>query len=365
MSEPNRGIVLYDFLYCQGGAERLTLELARGLPDADLGFGFRDSAAFPDASLAGIRTFDLEITARFPGGRTLQGMWAFRTRTQFIRNYDWVIYSGSVAPEAVYNHPRNSNIYYCHTIPRFAYDLYSYYRRRLSPWQYPAFKMLNVIVQHRYPRALRRMDLLVANSENVRGRIRRYLGLDARVVHPPCDVEGYRWLGQDDYYLSSARLEPYKRVDTIIKAFLCMPDKKLLVASGGSELGPLKRLAQGAANISFTGWVDDQTLRCLVGRAIATIYIPRDEDFGISPVESMAAGKPVIGTAEGGLLETVVNGETGILLRPDVDVQDLISAVHRLDFRRAVQMRDACAQRSLQFSRDRFLGQMREVIEAR
>ena len=153
-------------------------------------------------------------------------------------------------------------------------------------------------------------------------------------------------------------------MDVVIEAFRRMPDKRLIVVSGGSELAKLRRLAADANNIEFVGWVDDVLLQGLIGNAIATIYIPKDEDFGMSPVESMAAGKPVIGVAEGGLLETVVDGETGTLLRPNPDADDVIEAVQHLTAKRALQMRYACESRAALFSRDRFLSRMREVIQS-
>jgi glycosyltransferase involved in cell wall biosynthesis len=362
MSTHARGIVLYDFLYTRGGAERVALEMARGLPGADLGFGSRDRSHFPDDMLAGIDLVDLGVRSGVVGARTLRGMLAYRTRTTFLRRYDWVIYSGSVAQEAVFNHPQGANIYYCHTIPRFAYDLYGYYAGRLDRWQLPLFWALVGLIRRRYPRALARMDKVAANSENVRQRIGKYLGLDAAVVYPPCDVDAYRWLGQGGFYLSTARLEPYKRVDLIIDAFRYMPDKKLVVASGGSAFQTLKRRAAGCENIHFAGWVDDAALSRLMGNAIATLYLPKDEDFGMSPVESMAAGKPVIGVAEGGLMETVVHGETGMLLSPEPTVEAIIAAVRELDPERALGMRVACERRARLFSRQKFLNQMRALV---
>jgi glycosyltransferase involved in cell wall biosynthesis len=210
---------------------------------------------------------------------------------------------------------------------------------------------------------MKRMSVIIANSNNVQQRIRTYLDKDSIVVYPPCDVDACRWLGQEDgYYLSTARLEPHKRVDIVVEAFRRMPDRKLLVASGGSELTRLQRLADGARNIDFTGWVDTDRLRELIGRAIATIYVPRDEDFGISPVESMAAGKPVIGVAEGGLLETVVEGQTGLLLPPDPGAEELMEAVLSMDTDRALSMREACERRAQAFRVELFLDRMREIV---
>ncbi len=243
-----------------------------------------------------------------------QGDQAFARPTRFLDGYDWALFSGTNAPLAVHNHPSGKNYYYCHTLPRFVYDLKDYYLQRYPLVLRPALLALIAYVQPRYEQAIARIDTLIANSENVRNRLRHYLGRDAVVINPPCEVDYFHWQGQGDYFLSTARLEPFKRVDVLIEAFKRMPDQRLIVTSGGSQFPALRRQAADASNIIFTGWLDDDALLQLIGNAIATLYVAKDEDFRMSPVESMAAGKPVIGVAEGGLLETVLNGETGLLL---------------------------------------------------
>ncbi len=210
------------------------------------------------------------------------------------------------------------------------------------------------------------MDRIIANSKTVQKRVKQYLNLDSIVIYPPCNIGRFAWQESGDYYLSCARLEPYKRVATIVQAFLKMPDKKLVVASGGRELEPLKKLAENASNISFTGWLEEKKLARLVGNAIATIYIPVEEDFGISPVESMAAGKPVIGVAEGGLLETVLHEKTGYLIascnNAVMSEHALIEAVEWMSQKRAQAMRGACEAQSKKFSAENFFSQIREVL---
>ena len=109
-------------------------------------------------------------------------------------------------------------------------------------------------------------------------------------------------------------------------------------------------LADGAPNIHFAGWCGDSRLRRLIQQSIATVYLPKDEDFGLSPVESMAAGKPVIGVAEGGLNETILDGETGLLLPSNPTQQDVMDAVQRLNADTAASMRERCEQRAKNFS---------------
>jgi glycosyltransferase involved in cell wall biosynthesis len=263
---------------------------------------------------------------------------------------------------AVHSHPHGANLCYCHTIPRFAFDLRQYYLESLPRWQRPALRTLIAYVRPRYREAMQRMDLIMASSQNVRRRIEHHVGLPAQVVYPPVDVDRFRWLRQGDYYLSTARLEPYKRVDRIVEAFRQLPEKRLIVTSGGSQLGELKRLAKRAGNIELTGWTDEETLRDLLGGAIATLYVARDEDFGMSPVESLAAGKPVIGVAEGGLLETLTDRVTGILLPPDPSAADVAEAVRWLTPERAAPMRESCEKHASRFHRSRFLALVRDLL---
>jgi glycosyltransferase involved in cell wall biosynthesis len=213
-----------------------------------------------------------------------------------------------------------------------------------------------------YRLAVERMDLILVNSENVRQRLLNYLQLSAVVVYPPVATERFTWRGDDGYYLSVARLEPNKRVDIVIRAFLAMPQRKLVVASGGSEFKRLKYLAQGAPNIQFVGWQSEEALSELVGWARAVVYLPVDEDFGMSPVEAMAAGKPVIGVAEGGLLETVQHGVTGWLIQPAPTAAGVQQAVRSLESLNASKLRVACEERAKEFSEQRFLDVMAEWL---
>jgi len=171
--------------------------------------------------------------------------------------------------------------------------------------------------------------------------------------------------------LSTARLDPLKRVDRIVEAFKRMPDKKLVVVSGGSEEEKIRKAAAGADNIKVLGWVSESKLQELMGNCIATIYIPMDEDFGISPVESMAAGKPVIGVQEGGVLETIggedllcrmpigkektkntesfIETPHGLLIKKAPEIEDIVQAIYWMTPHRALEMRENCEARAQLF----------------
>jgi glycosyltransferase involved in cell wall biosynthesis len=237
------GIVMYDFLSVLGGAEKLTMTLLESFSDLPLCCAYRNTAVFPDDCLPKAGFFDLKAASRVTEWQRLKVIWAFERKTTFINEYDWVLFSGVYAPLAVRNHPAGTNMLYCHTIPRFAYDLKNYYMFRLPPALRPIFYGLVLFMRHRYERAIAQMDVVIANSRNVQLRLQKYLGKSAIVIHPPVDTDRFCWIDQQDYYISLARLENFKRVDLIVDAFRQMPEKKLVVLYSGSEIARLKRLA--------------------------------------------------------------------------------------------------------------------------
>ncbi len=355
----SQGIVLYDFFRVLGGAERVAADLVRHY-QADLALGFdaleEQSLSFDDE--VPTHKFDFKASSNFLPVQVMRLVYSFYYKVQFLNKYDWAVYSGVYAPLAVRHQSRGKRILYCHTPPRFLYDLKDYYKKQNISWRKPLFHCFSSVFKPLYENAFHSMDVVIANSENVKKRIKHYLGAESVVIHPPCSVEGKEWGEPQGYYLSLARLEPYKRVDRLIEAFLRMPNKRLVIASGGSDLGRLKELAQGAENIHFTGWTSQAKLDQLISNCIASLYIPIDEDFGMSPVESMAAGKPVIGVNEGGLGETVLPDETGILLNSELRKEDIVEAVNRMSPQVAVLMKTACEERAKLFSEQEFFRKM-------
>jgi glycosyltransferase involved in cell wall biosynthesis len=355
-------LVIHDFFTFPGGGERVVLELASSL-GADIWTGQFRSDAFPEGYLGMVKLVDLNAPELSPTwlkfSRIAQYWWKFVQIP--LQEPPWTIFSGSLSLLA---HARiiGPKLLYCHTPPRIIYDLKHYYLHQVSPAALPGFIALTVLYRRAYEKALRAMDCVVVNSQTVQKRLKQFTGMDSQVVYPPCNTEAFHWEGQEDYYISTARLDPLKRVDFVVRAFLNMPDKKLIVVSGGSDEIKINKLAENASNISVLGWVSENMLRKLIGRCIATLYLPCDEDFGISPVESMAAGKPVIGVAEGGLLETVVPDQTGILLEPPPTVDAIMTAVCNLTPKRALEMRSACERRARLFTREIFLEKIRGLI---
>lgn len=337
----HKSAVLYDFMQVPGGAERVTLKICEHFQDMELITAFVDAKRFPTSPLDVSRIKSLTTSTEITGWHLLKSARAFENKTEFLKSYDSLIFSGSVAPLAIKNSRATNNIYYCHTPPRFLYDLREFYLDAATLTQKPFLKALMQYVQPRYEDAIERMDKVFANSKNVQARLKRYLNVDAEVLYPPCETEGFEWMSDGDYFLSTARLEPLKRVDLIVEAFKEMPSKKLVVTSGGSQLAALSQLSKGASNITFTDWVNDQDLRELVGNCIATIYIPKDEDFGISPLQSLVAGKPVIGVDEGGVPETIRQDMHSILISTPPSSEKIQEAVAIIDKSKALRSHPA------------------------
>ena len=359
--KPSNNILLHDSFEFKGGGERLASILCKELR-CDLAYGHWSNESFDLSDLPGL-CFDLNAYSKIPVWRTLKRLRAFYSNTKFLSEYETVIFSGQDTLCAVNNHSEGKNINYCNTPPRSVYDLREVHLSAMSPHQRTIHQLYNYLFKLLYEASVNKVDIIIANSNNIKKRIKHFLGRDSYVIYPPCETDSFKWIDQEDYYLSTARLSPYKRVDLIISAFLRMPDKKLIITSTGPEEYSLKQLAHGKRNIIFTGGVNDNKLRSLIGNAIATIYLPKEEDFGISPVESMAAGKPVIGVAEGGLLETVIDGETGLLISPNPTTEEVIDAIEKLDTKQAIAMRVACHTQANKFRREIFVEKMRAIIQ--
>ena len=353
-------VILHDAFAFKGGGERLVNIVCRDLK-ADLVFGYRNKSAFNLDDLPN-KLINLDSESNLPVWRTVKRFHAFCNKTKFLNDYKNVIYTGHNSPLAVSNHSKGKNIYYCLTPPRSIYDLKESHLASQTPLGRLRHELYNAFHKPLYENAIRKMDLILADSKNVQNRIQKFLGLESTVLYPPCDVDKFNWMGQEDYYLSTARLTSYKRVDIIIQAFIKLPQKRLIITSTGPDEKKLKQLAEGFANIQFTGDINDNELKNLIGNSIATIYIPKDEDFGISPVESMAAGKPVIGSGEGGLLETVIHGETGWLSSPNISVEELVQMLDAANPKLAHSMRFSCEKQAEGFRTELFINKIKDSL---
>ena len=249
--------------------------------------------------------------------------------------------------------PNGVHICYCHSPPRYLWDLNEEYRSG------PAALLRGPILEHLRRQDLRAatgVDFFIANSRFVAERIERIYGRPAHVVYPPVDLDQFQLeAGSNAHFLAGGRLVKYKRVDRAIEAAnrVRLP---LVVFGDGPERARLEAMA--GPTVRFTGRVSHDALLTLIRDARGYVF-PGIEDFGILPVEVQAAGKPVIALAEGGATETVIDGETGILYEDD-SVEGLIEAWERAD--RQSWDAAACRENAERFSRPRFEREMAALI---
>ncbi|MFA6090714.1 MAG: glycosyltransferase, partial [Candidatus Gracilibacteria bacterium] len=219
------------------------------------------------------------------------------------------------------------------------------------------YVFIRMIFEKMYFREIAQVDEIYTNSTNLQNAIRKYLGRESQIIYPPVDTATFiPTTEKGDYYISFSKLSSLKRVARTVEVFREMPDKKLLVIYGQNDpqKEEIMNLGERYANITFLTLTDNNELPKYIAGAIATIFIAKNEDFGMVALESMSCGVPVIGVQEGGIQETVIDGETGILISAEATKTELISVVQKLDRETALIMQDACIKRAKEFSLENF-----------
>ncbi|RJP35462.1 MAG: glycosyltransferase family 4 protein [Actinobacteria bacterium] len=357
-----RVALVHEWLTNIAGSERVLLALHELYPEAPVHTSVFVPEEFPQLEDADVRTSFLQ---KIPGARTRHQAFPLLRTVAFERfdlsAFDVVISSSHAEAKGVITPPETLHICYCYTPIRYYWSGYHHYL------QNPRFGVLNPIVKAVMPYmtnylrvwdrcAADRVDLFVAISDHVAKRIKKYYRRDADVIYPPVNTS---WLdissSVDEYFLLVGRLIPYKRADIVVEAFnrLGLP---LKVAGTGSELDALRGMA--GPNVEFLGRVPDAELRELYSRCRALVF-PQEEDFGIVPLEAMAAGRPVIAYRAGGALETVVEGETGMFFDRQ-DAQSLMECVRDFDPGRFNPER--ARERALRFDVEVFKEQIKNYV---
>lgn len=357
--------IVHDWLTNIGGAERVVESLLKAYPQADIFTSVYNESALPQFK-GRVKTSFLQhwpLAKRkhqlFPVLRTL----AFESFD--FAGYDLVISSSSAEAKGIITSTETLHVSYIHTPVRYYWSNYDQYLKD------PGFGVLNPVIRLITPYFVRKMrrwdyaaaqrpDVLVANSATVAERIKKYYKRDSQVVFPPVDIKRFNTNGikQGGYMLVLSRLVAYKRSDLAVEACSKL-GLKLIVAGDGPELKRLRSLA--GPSIEFVGKPTDKEVARLFEGCKGFMF-PGEEDFGITPVEAMACGKPVIAYGKGGAAETVVNGTTGILF----DKQTVGSVATALEeFGQKQWDSTLIRRRAEEFNEERFIREIHEVVEAK
>jgi len=335
MKTPKIALVA-DWLTVYGGAESVIERLLHIFPEAPL----FTTVFVPDA-------FPLEWESRVKASFLQRLPLFLRKKHPFLlpflppaieqldlRGYDIVISSSSFVGKGVLTTEDQLHICYCHAPTRYLWgDWQSYVRDFPIPQWIKSFLPKRLSCLREWDRiAAKRPDIFLANSEYIQKSIQKYYKRSSEVLVPPVQSERFAkgiLEKKEDFYLFLGRLVPQKRVDLLIQAFRKMPSKKLIIAGEGRMKNQLQEMALGCANITFLGFVPDTEVPSLLGRAKALLF-PQLEDAGITALEAVAAGTPVIAFGKGGVLTTLEEGKNALFFL-EQNPESLLAAIEKFE----------------------------------
>ena len=306
--------LVHDYLTQRGGAERVFELLCKRYPDADIFTSLYDAQKSIDL---GERIINTTFLQKIPGAtkyfRMLAPLYFPAFRSLDLQDYDLIISSSTSFAKAVRKNPQAKHICFCHNVTRFLWDTETYLReygdyRYFAPLIEKIFQMMrNVDLKY-----AQEPDLYIANSSIVAQRIQKIYRKQAIAINYPIDTNNFVFSDtKEEYYLASARMISYKRLDIIVEAFNWL-GWNLLISGDGPEQERLK--AQALPNIQFLGHVSDRERKDLFSKA-KSVIVAALEDYGLVPVEANASGTPVIAYGAGGVLDTQIPGKTGVFFK--------------------------------------------------
>jgi glycosyltransferase involved in cell wall biosynthesis len=305
--------LVHDHLNQDGGAERVLDKLHGIYPESPIYSLVYDNEIMPPHYEG--KNIHTSFIQRLPlGVKKFEWYLPFMpaaTETHDLRNYNVILSSASAFAKGVLTHPDALHICYCHTPTRYLWT---------DPIDYVKNLRHGFLVKNSLPMVLTRLrqwdrmaadrvNIFVANSLEVQKRIKKFYKKDSFVIYPPVATSKFKIRSNpDNYFLAGGRLVPYKRFDLLVKTFNRL-GMNLKIFGDGPLFNELQKMA--GPKVEFLGRVTEETKIELFEKCLAFIN-PQVEDFGITTVEAMAAGRPVIAFGQGGARETIVDGQTGV-----------------------------------------------------
>lgn len=353
--------IIHDWLTNMGGAEQVVINLKKCFEDAPIYTTFYTPDNLND-ELKNINVHTSSLQKKNKKVIDHKKYFPFMPMAfeKFdLNDYDLVISSSSSCAKGVLTKPGSIHICYCHTPMRYAWEKREEYTEGMGRFKK---KLVNILLH--YMRiwdvvSSNRVDYFIANSNEVKKRIEKHYKREAIVINPPVRCNLFNMSDNDgDYYLVLSRLVTYKRFDLAVKACKEL-NKKLVIIGEGPEKENLEKIANGNKNIKFLGRQPDEVVKKYMSECKALLY-PGEEDFGIVPVEANASGRPVIGYGKGGILDSIIDGKTGILFHKQT-VEDLKSAI--LKFETMTFNKEEIRKHALKFDEIEFRKKITEFVE--
>jgi len=353
--------IFHNYMDNIGGAEYVSLTLARELGADIYSTAVNENAIRKMGFDAKIKKIGkVPVNAPF---RQQIALSRFR-KLNLRKKYDFFIICGDWAMSgAVNNKP---NLWYVHSPIREIWDLYEYTRKNNIPlfarWIFDLWVKYNRRLNKKYAGDVGK---LACNSALTKERVRRYLGRNAAVIHPPVETSKFHYSKSRGYWLSVNRLITHKRVEMQARAFAKMPDEKLIIVGSYERAKHFRKYADyikkiKPKNAEILSWVDDKKLIDLYANCKGFIATSHNEDFGMTAVEAMASGKPVIAPNEGGYKETVINNVTGKLI-DGINADKLADAVKEIG-KKPEKYKNACIRQAKKFDTSVFIKKIKREI---
>ncbi len=366
--------IVHEWLDTFAGSERVVEQLLACWPGADL-FVVCDFLPESERGFLGGRrprtTFIQHLPLARKRFRWYLGLMPLAIEQLDLSGYDLVVSSSHAVAKGVLTGPGQLHVGYIHSPMRYAWDLQHEYLRHSGVGRGLKGALVRWML-HRMrawdQASATRLDVVVANSTYIAGRIRKAWGRDSVVVHPPVDVQGFAMRrDKADFFLAASRMVPYKRVDLVAEAFRRMPERQLVIVGGGPCEAQVRAAAGGARNIEIRGHVPQDELVRLMQSARACLHAA-EEDFGITLVEAQACGTPMIAFGRGGARDIVrvppVAHPTGVLF-PAQTAASIMQAMELFDLHEPSITPEACRRNAMRFTRERFRTAMLQLVARR
>lgn len=350
---PMKIALVHDYIKEFGGAERVLMTLHEMFPEAPIYTLYYRGNGLKGAKVIESWFGKLPYCERLisPLRFLIPIIWDSFDFSQ----YDLVISSASWAITKGFANGKTKEICYCHTPPRYLYGYDTSHKWDKWYLKFYATPVNHFMRLYDFLRA-QKVTQFVANSKETAARIKKFYRRDAIVIYPPVEMSPVE-TKKENYFLAGGRLELAKNFDLIIKA--CNQLKVPLKIFGrGSQEENLRKIA--GPTVEFLGWVDQKAKEKLYCSAKAFIIAARDEDFGITPVEAMICGTPVVAYRGGGYLETVTN-KTGVFF-DEYNVESLIKAIKTM--KTITFNKKDLQEQAAKFSKEVFIKKMMEVVSA-